>query len=176
MKHGSHHDFESYSHHSERPYGGRRGRLFEAGRMKLLVLYLIAQAPKHGYELIKDISELVGGGYSPSAGTIYPTLTYLEDMGFVQVKLTDGERKQFYITETGQGHLNEQQTVIQQLLEKLETKREIQTQDELLDIHRAMENLKTSLRLKLHTKSVDAETVRRIAEQIDAAAVAISRL
>jgi cyclophilin family peptidyl-prolyl cis-trans isomerase len=97
-------------------------------------------------------------------------------MGFVQVKLTDGERKQFYITETGQAHLNEQQTVIQQLLEKLETKREIQTQDELLDIHRAMENLKTSLRLKLHTKSVDAETVRRIAEQIDAAAVAISRL
>ncbi|MFU9045447.1 PadR family transcriptional regulator [Acinetobacter tibetensis] len=176
MKHGSHPDYESYAHHSERPHGGRRGRLFEAGRMKLLVLYLIAQAPKHGYELIKDISELVGGGYSPSAGTIYPTLTYLEDMGFVQVQLTEGDRKQFYITDAGNAHLKEQHSVIQQLLEKLETKRDIQSKDELMDIHRAMENLKTSLRLKLNAKSVDAETVRQIAAQIDAAAVAISRL
>jgi hypothetical protein len=100
----------------------------------------------------------------------------LEDMGFVQVQLTEGDRKQFYITDVGQAHLKEQQTVIQQLLEKLETKRDIQSKDELMDIHRAMENLKTSLRLKLNAKSVDAETVRQIAAQIDAAAVAISRL
>ena len=156
--------------------GGRRPRFFGHGDLRLVILDILTRNASHGYELIKDISELVGGGYSPSAGTIYPTLTYLEDMGFVQVQLTEGDRKQFYITDVGQAHLKVQQLVIQQLLEKLETKRDIQSKDELMDIHRAMENLKTALRLKLNAKSVDTETVRQIAAQIDAAAVAISRL
>ena len=92
------------------------------------------------------------------------------------MQLTEGDRKQFYITDAGKIHLKEQHSVIQQLLDKLETKRDIQNKDELMDIHRAMENLKTSLRLKLNAKPLDAETVRQIAAQIDAAAVAIGRL
>lgn len=61
----------------------RKQRLFEAGQMKLLVLHLIAQAPKYGYDLMKDIADIVGGGYSPSAGTIYPTLNYLEQQQYI---------------------------------------------------------------------------------------------
>ncbi|AXY55384.1 PadR family transcriptional regulator [Acinetobacter chinensis] len=157
-------------------HGERRGRLFEAGRMKLLVLHLIAQSPKHGYEIIKEISELVGDGYSPSAGTIYPTLNWLEDMQFVTVQQTDAERKQYSITLAGETHLQQQQKVLQTLLEKLQMRRDIHEKDELLDIYRAMENLKTALRLKLKSSQVNPEQIQQIAEKIDQAAVEIGRL
>ncbi|RKG37954.1 PadR family transcriptional regulator [Acinetobacter rongchengensis] len=160
----------------EQHHHGRRGRLFEAGRMKLLVLHLIQQSPKHGYEIIKEIGDLVGGGYSPSAGTIYPTLNWLEDMNFVTVEHTAGDRKQYHITPTGIAHLQQQQTITQELLEKLQTRREIHNNDQLLDIHRAMENLKTSLRLKLKNQDFNPEQVRQIAEKIDQAAVEITHL
>ncbi|WP_089606218.1 PadR family transcriptional regulator [Acinetobacter piscicola] len=160
----------------EQHHHGRRGRLFETGRMKLLVLHLIQQSPKHGYEIIKEIGDLVGGGYSPSAGTIYPTLNWLEDMSFVTVEPTESDRKQYHITQTGIAHLQQQQTITQELLEKLQTRREIHNNDQLLDIHRAMENLKTSLRLKLKNQDFNPEQVRQIAEKIDQAAVEITRL
>ena len=160
----------------EQHHHGRRGRLFEAGRMKLLVLHLIQQSPKHGYEIIKEISDLVGGGYSPSAGTIYPTLNWLEDMSFVAVENTGADRKQYHITQTGIEHLQQQQGITQELLEKLQTRREIHNNDQLLDIHRAMENLKTSLRLKLKAQDFSPEQVRKIAEKIDQAAVEITHL
>ena len=154
----------------------RRGRLFEAGRMKLLVLHLIAQSPKHGYEIIKEISDLVGGDYSPSAGTIYPTLNWLEEMQFIAVQQCNAERKQYSITDAGGIHLQQQQEIIQTLLEKLQLRRDIHNNDELLDIYRAMENLKAALRLKLQSSQVNAEQVRQIAEKIDQAAVEIGRL
>lgn len=154
----------------------RRGRLFEAGRMKLLVLYLIEQAPKHGYEIIKEVGELVGGDYSPSAGTIYPTLNWLEEMNFIDAHQSNDDRKQYAVTEQGIQHLKQQYELIQQLLEKLQTRREIHNNDALVDIHRAMENLKASLRLKLKGNAFDAEQIQMIADKIDQAAVAIARL
>lgn len=172
----SQHDFEHRGHHPEKGYAGRRGRLFESGKMKLLVLHLIEQQAKHGYEIIKDISDLVGGGYTPSSGTIYPTLTYLEEIGFVRVESTADDRKQYHITDAGKLHLKEQQQHIQHLLARLETRREIHENDQYLDVHRAMENLKTALRLKLKGKDFNAELVRQVAEIIDQAAVKIGRL
>jgi len=174
--HHSRNEFEKGEHHLERRHGGRRGRLFESGRMKLLVLYLIQQETKHGYEIIKDISDLVGDGYSPSPGTIYPTLAYLEDMGFVSVESIDVDRKQYRITNLGNIYLNEQQELVKKLLDKLKLKREIINNDKFIDIHRAMENLKTALRLKLATADIETEKVRQIAEKIDHAAVEIGRL
>ncbi|GAA5588147.1 transcriptional regulator YqjI [Acinetobacter calcoaceticus] len=163
-----------HAEHNEHHRSGRRGRLFEAGRMKLLVLHLIQQSPKHGYEIIKEISELVGDGYTPSAGTIYPTLTSLEEINFIT--LLDVERKQYQITEFGKAYLTEQQDKLTELLEKLRLRREIHSNDELIEIHRAMENLKTALRLKLNSASLQQEQIYQIAEKIDQAAVSIGRL
>ncbi len=154
----------------------RRGRLFEAGRMKLLVLHLIGQKPKHGYEIIKEISDLVGGDYSPSAGTIYPTLNYLQEMNFVTVEAVEDDRKLYYINALGAQHLQQQHHMLQVLLDKLHTRREIHNNDQLHDIQRAMENLKTSLRLKLQSQHFDPDHIRQIAEKIDQAAVEIGRL
>src|SRR4051812_37924481 len=80
---------------------GRRGsRLFDYGELRLLVLALIAQAPAHGYELIKTIEDRFGGSYTPSPGVIYPTLSWLEDMGYATVE-AEGGRKSYAITEAG---------------------------------------------------------------------------
>lgn len=175
MKHASgHHDSEHDIQTREHPRSGRRGRLFESGRMKLLVLHLIQQSPKHGYEIIKEISDLVGDGYSPSAGTIYPTLTALEEMNCIT--LLDAERKQYQVTQYGETYLKEQQDMLLALLEKLRLRREIHNNDQLIDIHRAMENLKTALRLKLNVAGLKTEQIHQIAEQIDQAAIAIGRL
>ncbi|MBK0065249.1 MULTISPECIES: PadR family transcriptional regulator [unclassified Acinetobacter] len=174
MKHASDHHCEPSSSHDVPQRPGRRGRLFESGRMKLLVLHLIQQSPKHGYEIIKEISDLVGGDYSPSAGTIYPTLTNLEEMKLIS--LLDTERKQYQVTEEGTVYLNQQQDMLTALLEKLRLRREIHGNDQLIDIHRAMENLKTALRLKLNVADLKAEHIHQIAEKIDQAAVEIGRL
>ncbi|MCH7337933.1 PadR family transcriptional regulator [Acinetobacter sp. NIPH 2699] len=175
MKHTSdHHESERDIHHREHHRTSRRGRLFESGRMKLLVLHLIQQSPKHGYEIIKEISDLVGDGYTPSAGTIYPTLNNLEEMNFIL--LLDAERKQYQVTELGEAYLKEQQEMLGVLLEKLRLRREIHNNDQLIDIHRAMENLKTALRLKLNVADLKQEQIYQIAEKIDQAAIAIGRL
>ncbi|GAA5002165.1 PadR family transcriptional regulator [Acinetobacter puyangensis] len=156
--------------------GGRRSRLFEAGRIKLLVLYLIQQQPKHGYEVIKAISDLVGGGYTPSAGTIYPTLNTLEEAGLIITPDAEAEPKQYQITEAGQLHLQQQQDLLDKLLEKLQMKRSLQENDQYRDIYRAMENLKTALRLQLAATDIEQEKIYSIAEKIDQVAVAIGRL
>lgn len=169
-----HRENEHDTHHREHHRSGRRGRLFESGRMKLLVLHLIHQNPKHGYEIIKEISDLVGDGYTPSAGTIYPTLTSLEEMNLIT--LLDAERKQYQVTEYGEAYLKDQQEMLTALLEKLRIRREIHNNDQLIEIHRAMENLKTALRLKLNIADLRQEQIYQIAEKIDQAAIAIGRL
>jgi DNA-binding PadR family transcriptional regulator len=144
--------------------------------MKLLVLSLIEQSPRYGYEIIKGIGELVGSGYTPSTGTIYPTLSSLEDMQFVCTEKSDGNRKQYTITVAGIKYLNCQRELLETILGRLETRREIQNNNQYLDIYRAMENLKTALRLKLKNIALNEETIRQIAKSIDQAAISITHI
>jgi hypothetical protein len=84
----------------ERPYWrgrGGPGRLFASGDLRFLLLELIAEKPRHGYELIKAIEEKLGGAYSPSPGVIYPMLTLLEETGLATVT-NEGTRKLYSIT------------------------------------------------------------------------------
>ena len=153
-----------------------RKRLFEAGHMKLLVLHLISQAPKFSYDIIKDVGEVVGGGYSPSTGTIYPTLNYLEEQHYILAELNAEQRKQYCITAAGIQHLLEQQSTLDKILTRFDTRQQIQSNAKYLDISRAIENLKASLRLKIQHSELSTEQVRAIADKIDQAAVEISRL
>ena len=81
---------------------GRRGRkrMFESGELRLVLLKLIADEPRHGYDLIRAIEDLTGGEYAPSPGVIYPTLTLLQDMGLIE-EPKPGPRKPFEVTEGG---------------------------------------------------------------------------
>lgn len=127
----------------------RRVRMFEAGDLKLLTLYLIAQQPRHGYDLIRTIGRLVGGGYLPSHGTIYPVLNTLEDLGYAAVSHVVGARKQYCITDEGRLVLQDQMPAVQQLMHRLAQRQEHRSQPYPSSLVRAMENFKTALRFKL---------------------------
>ena len=153
-----------------------RKRLFEAGHMKLLVLYLISQAPKYCYDIIKDVGAIVGGGYSPSTGTIYPTLNYLEEQQYIHAELNAEERKQYSISPLGMQHLEAEQATVEKILCRFDTRKQIHNNEQYADIKRAMENLKASLRIKIQHSELTSEQVYAIAEKIDQAAVEISRM
>ncbi len=113
------------------PFGGRGGGrggpgdFFRAGRMladgdlKLITLSLLAEAPRHGYDIIKALEERTSGIYSPSPGVVYPTLTFLEEAGYA-VSSSEGNKKVFSITEAGQAHLADNREMIDGVLDHLE--------------------------------------------------------
>jgi DNA-binding PadR family transcriptional regulator len=78
--------------------------VFGHGHLRLYLLKLLDESPKHGYELIQALSERFGGTYAPSAGTIYPRLAKLEDEGLV-TKAADGRKTVYGITEAGRAEL-----------------------------------------------------------------------
>jgi DNA-binding PadR family transcriptional regulator len=88
------------------------------GDLKLLALALIAEQPRHGYELIKLIEEKTSGAYSPSPGVIYPTLTFLEEAGYVTAE-SEGAKKRYTITEQGRAYLEENRDVADKILDRL---------------------------------------------------------
>jgi DNA-binding PadR family transcriptional regulator len=89
----------------------RRGQMFESGEVKFVILRLLRERPRHGYDIIKALEERMGGHYSPSPGTVYPTLQLLEDQGYVRAVETEG-RKVYHITPEGERFLDEHRDVI----------------------------------------------------------------
>jgi DNA-binding PadR family transcriptional regulator len=104
--------------------GGGRGDWFRVGRMlaqgdlKLLAIALIAEQPRHGYELIKLIEDKTRGAYSPSPGVVYPTLTFLEEAGYVTAE-AEGAKKRYTITEEGRAYLEENRDIADMVLARL---------------------------------------------------------
>jgi len=92
-----------------------RHQMFESGEVKYVILRLLKEKPRHGYEVIKALEEKMGGYYTPSAGTIYPTLQLLEDQGYVRAVETEG-KKVYHITPEGDAFLEEHRDVIDDIL------------------------------------------------------------
>jgi DNA-binding PadR family transcriptional regulator len=88
------------------------------GDLKLLALALIAEKPRHGYELIKLLEEQTSGSYSPSPGVVYPTLTFLEEAGYVTAEI-EGAKKLYTITKEGRDYLEENRDIADEILERL---------------------------------------------------------
>jgi DNA-binding PadR family transcriptional regulator len=109
----------SFGRHRGGPFGGRGPRMFDPGALRLVVLGLIAEEPRHGYDIIKALEERTSGVYSPSPGVVYPTLTFLEEAGYA-VSSPEGNKKVFSITEAGQAHLNDNRKMIDHVLDHLE--------------------------------------------------------
>lgn len=96
----------------------RAGRMLAQGDLRLLALALIAEQPRHGYEIIKVLEEKTAGWYSPSPGIVYPTLTYLEEVGYVTGE-ADGSKKRYTITNEGRAYLEENRDFVDAVLERL---------------------------------------------------------
>lgn len=115
-RHGRHHGFGDFGGEGGRGLG--RGRKLAAGDLQLIILALLDQKPRHGYELIKELDERSGGFYSPSPGMIYPALTYLEEIGYATVE-AEGAKKLYSITETGKTHLAANRPLTDSMLAQL---------------------------------------------------------
>jgi len=103
-------------------FGGgdfRTGRKLGSADLQLLILALLADKPRHGYELIKAFEERSKGFYSPSPGMVYPALTYLEELGYAKVE-AEGTRKLYHITPEGTDHLNQNRATVDSILAQLE--------------------------------------------------------
>jgi DNA-binding PadR family transcriptional regulator len=96
----------------------RARRMLAQGDLRLLALALIAEAPRHGYEIIKLIEEKTADWYSPSPGIVYPTLTYLEEAGYVTAS-TEGAKKLYTITEEGRAYLATSRELADVVLDRL---------------------------------------------------------
>ena len=96
----------------------RAGRMLAQGDLRLIALALIAEQPRHGYEIIKVLEDKTAGWYSPSPGIVYPTLTYLEEAGYVTAQ-AEGAKKLYSITPEGRAHLEENRDFVDAVLERL---------------------------------------------------------
>ncbi|GAV35414.1 Transcriptional regulator [Roseomonas mucosa] len=164
--------FGRHGHHGR---GGRGGRFFESGDLRLVLLRLIAQRPRHGYELMEEIETRLGGAYRPSPGTIYPTLTLLEELGQIAVSATEGAKKLYAVTPEGERVLAGQKAEADALFARMEAAGGEAPAAGKLQILRAMHNLKLALRLRLGRGNLSEEQLRRIVEAIDATATRIER-
>lgn len=102
-----------------RPMGGRGRRMFEHGDLRLLLLALMADTPSHGYDLIRSIEARFAGAYAPSPGTIYPTLTLLEEQELIEPEENSGTKKSYRATDKGRAHLAKHAEEVRALMERI---------------------------------------------------------
>jgi DNA-binding PadR family transcriptional regulator len=108
--HGRHHGRRAYMFG---PWGGPggfpgpffgRGPRVGRGDVRVAILVLLAEGPKHGYQVMQELTERSGGMWRPSPGSIYPTLQLLEDEGLVTSEDLEG-RRVFRLTDAGQAEV-----------------------------------------------------------------------
>ena len=155
--------------------GGGRRRMFDGGELRLVLLKLIADKPRHGYDLIRAIEERTGGAYAPSPGIVYPTLTLLSEMGLIDEQLTEGARKQFAVTPEGTAHLAEHDAEVVAMLARLDALGAMRERTDAVPIRRAMHNLRSVLMSRLGD-GLDKERMLEATALIDEAARKIERL
>ena len=160
-------------------WGGNRGRdrkrMFEGGKLRLVLLKLIADQPRHGYELIKAIEELTEGEYAPSPGIVYPTLTMLEDMGLIREQKSKDSKKVFEATDEGRAHLEENEDEVDELIERLEGHGRTRRHGQRPEIGRAIGNLMTALRNRIAAEGWNEELLEEVIDVLDDAAQRIER-
>lgn len=156
--------------------GGRRRRMFGTGELRLVLLKLLEVEPRHGYELIKAIEELTGGSYAPSPGTVYPTLSLLEDEGAIAPAKGDETRKAYELTEAGKAELAERAEEVERIMERLSGHGEHRRAYATPEMFRAVGNLATVLKNRARSGKLDDETVREIVDLVDELAKKIERL
>ena len=150
--------------------------MFGSGELRLVLLKLIADEPRHGYDLIKAIEELTGGDYAPSPGVVYPTLTMLTDMGLIEEQAAEGSRKAFAATNEGRTHLEENKDEVEALFERLDEVKPKREGSRHPPIGRAIGNLMNALRHRVQESGFDDELVHEITTILDEAAQRIERV
>jgi DNA-binding PadR family transcriptional regulator len=147
--------------------GSRLGRFFDHGDLRYVLLGLIAERPSHGYELIKAIEERFGGLYSPSPGVVYPTLTLLEELGYIRPAQADGARKQFVVAAEGSEFLAANRAVVDQIFARMAEVSRTYGSGPAPEIRRALQNLEAALTIRLGRGPLSTDEVRAVTAILD---------
>jgi DNA-binding PadR family transcriptional regulator len=148
--------------------------VFGPGDLRLLLLDLIQEKPRHGYELIKELEQKFGGGYAPSPGSVYPTLTLLEELGHVGSTSTTGTRRLFTITEEGKRFLAENAAALESARARMGmAARAVSGDMPPRELHHAWQVLRASL--NFHRGGWDAAETERVRKILEEAAESISK-
>ena len=169
------HDHHAAEHRHHGRHSSRSHRVFEQGDLRHVMLQLISEKPSHGYELIKEIEERLGGAYSPSPGVIYPTLTLLEELGFLSVAAGDGTKKAYAITEDGRRELDKNRATVDAIFSKIDEVAKRAGNPTPPQIVRALENLRLAMRLRLERGKLTEAQIADVAAALDAAALTVER-
>jgi len=119
---------------------GRRRQWFGPGDMKYVILKLLRDKPRHGYEVMKELEERMHGCYSPSPGTVYPTLQWLEDEGLVVAREVAG-KKVYEITDTGRAFLDENKDTVEEIFDRVRETVERTVGGSMVEVNRALGQL-----------------------------------
>lgn len=153
-----------------RGWHGRAARIFEQGDLKYVILRLLDEKPRHGYEIIKELESRFGGSYAPSPGTVYPTLTMLEDLGYARVVPEEGGKKIYEITDEGRKHLAEHSSTVDDIFDRIARFVEGFTDEPMMELNRSFQRL-ASATFKTATGHIqDKETLQKLREIIQRAA------
>ena len=153
---------------------GRRRQWFEAGDMKYVILKLLRDKPRHGYEVMKELEERMHGCYTPSPGTVYPTLQWLEDEGLVRARDVEG-KKVYEITDAGRAFLEEHKDIVEEIFDRVSETVERTVGGSMVEVNRALGQLVKAV-YRTGWKSETDEARRRVAEILTRASAEIEGL
>ena len=149
--------------------------MFDAGDIKLVLLKLLSEQPSHGYQLIKTMEKRLAGGYTPSAGVIYPILTMLEEEGLASSSL-ENTKKVYSLTPEGLEYLQTNQKRVEQLFERLDEAGRGFQRGRSPEIMKAFIGLWGAVASRVSRESVTPEQINKIKEALNAATKSIDEL
>lgn len=155
-----------------RHFRGRMGRMFDQGDLKYVILQLLDEKPRHGYDVIKELETRSKGAYSPSPGTVYPTLTMLEEMGYAKAT-EDGGKKVYEITPEGKAYLEENISTVESIFERISEAVEPFFSPAMGEVRTAMRHLARSSLGTAMKHAEDQEVLGKVAEILKKAAADI---
>ena len=155
--------------------GVRGGRPLGHGDLRLLILSLISETPRHGYDLIQEIETRTGGTYKPSPGVMYPALEIIQDLGWAEVRTEDG-KKTFHITDDGKAELERETETVDAIHARLADLLRAEEDIDPTDVRTAMHRLRHAVVTSARDRLADEARQRRIVEILSAARDEISSL
>ena len=160
-----------------RPRGRwRGGRMFEQGDLRYVVLRLLEEKPRHGYEIIKALEEKFGGAYAPSPGAVYPTLQLLEDLGYARIASDQEGKKVYEITDAGRAHLAENQATVDSIFERIGKLVGHFLDEPMTAVHTAFRNVGRAAYGRASGAVDDPELLKKVSEILERAAREIDAL
>jgi len=154
----------------------RGGRFFGHGDLKLVILSLLEEKPRHGYDIIKAIEEKSGGMYQPSAGTVYPTLTLLEEMGFARATPDESGKRVYEITEAGRQHLADNRTTVDDIFSRVARTGAGLTSESMREMNRAFRHVARATYSHATQRLEDHDFLRAVTRVLEEAAASIDAL